>query len=245
MKSQPSEHTIKTNCKDCAFASYKDKTQISCEFNRIEKFGDDAIEAYDDDGEFYVIDRLCTYYRNKAWGYTSEDKGRVLKESALGFDIIFNCNNINATQAQIITHFINNHNYYPSKVNVILIHDYSHYADAKELVSSIARQASTKIDITICDSVTSQIHQILLKTKHGYHALIEYPELLEINSLFKLNSFVNDDLNKLVAANVNGIEFIGNFVYQIFYNMNNNQNYQDNIANILKDCKSKDMYIEI
>lgn len=245
MKSQPSEHTIKTNCKDCAFAIYKDKTQTSCEFDRINKFGNDAVEAYDDDNEFYVIDRLCTYYRNKSWGYSVNDKEKVLKESALGFDIIFNCNNINSTQAQIITHFINNNHYYPSKLNIVLIHDYNNYNSVKEIVSSIARQASVKIDITICDNITSKIHQILLKTKNGYHALVEYPELLEINCLSKLNNFVNDDLNKLVVANINGVEFIGNFIYKIFYSMNNSQNYKDNVNSILKDCKEKDMYIEI
>lgn len=245
MKSQHSEHTIKTNCKDCAFAIYENQTQIDCKFNRIEKFGKDVIEAYDDDNEFYIIDRLCTYYRNKAWGYTETDTSKVLRESAVGFDIIFNCSNINASQSQIITHFINNHNYYPSKIDIILMHDYNSYNKVKELVSNIARQASTKVDITICENITSQVHQRLLRTKNAYHALIEYPELLEINSLSKINSFINDDLNKLIAANVNGIEFIGNFIYKLFYHMNYNQNYQDNVNNILKDCKEKNMYIEI
>lgn len=245
MKSQHNEHTIKTNCKDCAFAIYEDKSQISCKFNRIEKFGKDVIEAYDNDNEFYVIDRLCTYYRNKAWGYTQADTDKVLKESAIGFDIIFNCSNINAEQTQIITHFINNHNYYPSKINIILIHDYNSYSAVKEFVSKIARNISTHVGITICEDITSQVHQILLKTKNAYHALIQYPELLEINSLSRINSFINDDLNKLVIANVNGVEFIGNFIYQLFYTMNNNKNYQDNINNIIKDSKEKNMYIEI
>lgn len=60
-----------TPCKDCCFAIYEDITQVGCSRNRIEKYknaGNEIIEAYDEDKEFYVIKgRLCPYYRNRDW----------------------------------------------------------------------------------------------------------------------------------------------------------------------------------
>lgn len=245
MKSQPKEHTIKTSCKNCAFAVYSDKTQISCEFDRISKFKDDVIEAYDNDCEFYLIDRLCTFYRDKAWGYSVSDKDKVQKESAIGFDVIFNCDNINATQAQIITHFINSNKYYIPKTNIVLIHRYDNYSDVKIHISNIAKSTKNDVNITMCDNIENTVHQLVLKSRNGYHCLVNHPELLETNTLTRLNHFVNYDLNKLFVANVNGIEFIGNFAYKVLYHTNNNPSYKENIDLIINDCKEKDMYTEI
>ena len=63
---------IHTNCKDCAFAKYKDDVQEGCEFNRISLYkesGAEVIPVYDDEGNnFYVINnRICIYHREKKW----------------------------------------------------------------------------------------------------------------------------------------------------------------------------------
>lgn len=245
MKSQQVDQKIKTNCKDCAFAIYNENTQTSCAFDRISKFGEDAIEGYDNDKEFYVIDRLCTYYRNTSWGYSKNDIDKVQKESALGFDLIFDCNNINSNQVQIISYFLNNNKYYDTKLNITLLHNYENYSTVKDSISSVAKNSDTKINITVCENIENHMHQLLLKSKNGYHCFIRYPELLETNMLHKLNNYVNTDLNKLIVANVNGIEFISNFIYKIFNNMHNNHSYFQNIGQIIKDCKDKNMYIEI
>ena len=94
MKSQPQENLIKTSCKNCAFAVYEEDTQIDCAFGRIEKFKDSVTEAFDNDKEFFIIDRLCTYFRDKKWGYNDNSMDKVEEESAISFDIIFNCNEI-------------------------------------------------------------------------------------------------------------------------------------------------------
>jgi hypothetical protein len=60
---------IHTACKDCIFAVYKEKTQVDCKLNKIEKIkkeGLNVIESFDDDKEFFVIDNhICTTYRNE------------------------------------------------------------------------------------------------------------------------------------------------------------------------------------
>lgn len=246
MKSQHKEQKIRTNCKDCSFAIYDSgNTQTGCHFDRITKFGNSVQEAYDNDKEFYIIDRLCTYYRDKCWGYTALDDKKVQKESAISFDIIFNCNNLNGTQAQIISNFINSNRYYDEKVNIILIHDYHNYTKVKSYVANIATSVVNKINVSICENVEKFVHQLVLKSKFGYHALVNHAELLETNSLHRLNSFVNDDLKKLAVANVNEIYFIGNVVYKLLYHTNNCAEYDLNVRTILNDSREKSMLIEI
>lgn len=245
MKSQHKENTVRTNCKDCAFAIYDQNCQKSCVFGRIEKFDKDVIEAHDNDKEFYVINRLCTYYRSKLWGYSENDVEKVQQESAISFDIIFDCDNINDAQSQIIIHFINNHKYYKNKVNFVLLHEYQNHESAKGCISKIARDSKQQVNITMCSKIEYQIHQLIMKSKHGYHAIIKYPELLELNVLHSLNNYVNHDLNKLVIANICGTHFIGNFVYKILNSINNSHAYFENIDTIIEDAKNKNMYTEI
>lgn len=62
-----------TPCKDCAFAKYTEDglTQIGCELGYIDKFkavGNEVVEAYDQDKEFYVImNRRCPGFRSQEW----------------------------------------------------------------------------------------------------------------------------------------------------------------------------------
>lgn len=66
---------IVTSCKDCKWAEYDGKTQNGCSFDLISKYNDAGIlvtEAYDDDKEFNVIDRICVYSRHKDSNQTFE-----------------------------------------------------------------------------------------------------------------------------------------------------------------------------
>lgn len=62
---------IKTVCRDCIFATYKEKTQIGCDLNRIYKYkkrGVQVIPAYDEQREFYIINgAFCNAYRGPQW----------------------------------------------------------------------------------------------------------------------------------------------------------------------------------
>lgn len=63
--------SIHTSCKDCVFAIYEDKTQTGCSMDMIEKYKTkncQIIEAYDDDKEFYIINkRKCINHRKESW----------------------------------------------------------------------------------------------------------------------------------------------------------------------------------
>jgi hypothetical protein len=63
--------SIHTSCKDCVFAVYENKTQTDCSMGMIKKYrdkNDEIIEAYDDDKEFYIINkRKCINHRKESW----------------------------------------------------------------------------------------------------------------------------------------------------------------------------------
>jgi hypothetical protein len=72
-----------TSCQDCVFAQYMvgDFQQVGCDFNLIEKYKDSEqlVEAYNENGEFYIVNgRLCYYKRTKEWL-----EGQDLSESLL------------------------------------------------------------------------------------------------------------------------------------------------------------------
>lgn len=247
MKSQQQDQKIKTNCKNCAFAIYDqdEKTQISCAHDRINKFQPDVAEAYDNEKEFYVIDRLCTYYRNRAWGYSEQDTDKVKKESALSFDIIFDCNLLTKSKIDSIIKFVNNNEYYKEKINIILLHEHSNYEAAKSGVSQIGRELNNPFTISVCYNIKEFMYKFLIKTKNTYHVLVQHPEKLDSNILIKLNDYVNVEMKKFIAANNNENKFIGNFTYKALNNFEPGINYFENINLILESCKNLDLYIEI
>jgi len=248
MKSQQQDQKINTNCKNCAFAIYDqdEKTQISCVHDRINKFQPDVSEAYDNEKEFYVIERLCTYYRDRAWGYSEQDTDKVKKESALSFDIIFDCNLLTKSKIDSIINFVNNNEYYKEKINIILLHEQHNYETVKSRVAYIGRELLNKqFLISVCYNIQEFMYKFLRRTKNAYHILVQDPEKLDSNILIKLNDYVNMDMKKFIIANNNGNKFIGNFTYKTLNNFEPGINYVENINLILESCQNSDLYIEI
>lgn len=75
---------IKTTCKDCIFAIWRDKQQIGCRFNRLDKFSTEFIDDH------YEIDGICNYCRNKQWA--DQVKTSIIeqleKETNIKIDIV-------------------------------------------------------------------------------------------------------------------------------------------------------------
>ncbi len=67
-----------TSCKDCSWSLYdgeathntEGKTQTGCALGRLEVLSNNGvkvIEAYDEEKEFFVLDKICYYHRNSQW----------------------------------------------------------------------------------------------------------------------------------------------------------------------------------
>jgi hypothetical protein len=247
MKYLPQDQHIKTSCKNCAFAVYDGKTQKSCSFDRIGHFGDSIVEAYDDQKEFYIINKFCNYYRDKAWGYSEADKEKTKKESALSFDVVFDCSNLSQEKIQNIIHSINSIDYYDKKVNFILlqlkIND--RYDDINKEIIDIYPKLKRAVTVSICDSMSSFMHQLLLKTKHTYHVFVKTNNQFDNNSLYTANDLVNKELKKFLIADIGSDRVIRNLAYRSFYNFHNTVNYFENTDSILGCSKGTEAYIEI
>ena len=137
MKSpQQDSKIIRTSCKDCVFAKYEGITQIDCLHDRINKFKNlpennevfqYVTEAYDETQEFFVINRLCTLYRDKnTWNNGNADTEKALNEVKVKFDILIDFSKftdeyysyIKKLMAEVVL-------YDENKFNVYLYHDKS------------------------------------------------------------------------------------------------------------------------
>lgn len=244
MKSQPQDRTIKTNCKNCAFAIYEDSVQIACLFNRVEKFKPDVIDAYDNEKQFFVINRLCTYYRDKAWGYSANDSKKVEQESALSFDLIFDCNDLDTTKAKKVLDFLSLCSYDTSKLSIFLIHESDKKSIVKDDVSYIAKNARCQTNISIYFDLDIYLHQLVMNSKHSYHALIKFDNDLDPNILNKLNDTVNQDLKRFIVAESCDNLLINNFIYKTGY-YQNSTSYSKLTKEIIDQSKNNSMYIEV
>ncbi len=246
MKFQQQELSIKTNCKDCAFAIYDGDTQTSCEFDRIDKFGDKAIAAYDDEKKFYVIDTLCSYYRDKSNGYTSSDKELAISQSAVSFDLIIDCNSLSIKNRDRIVRLVTKNLYHKTKINTILVHEYRNKSSVQKNVSYIARNCDDfVINISICSDMDQFLHDYIMKSKKMCHLLVTNHDSSPTNIFENIDNFVNDQLGKFIVINSNNQLCISNIAYKMSSSINNQSNYQKNVNHIIDQAKAHNLYVEI
>lgn len=245
MKSQQQELSIKTNCKDCAFAIYDNNTQVSCEFDRVAKFGEKAIPAYDENKEFYVIDTLCCYYRDKAKGYTPDDKNKVVAQSSISFDLIVDCNDLSEQNRDSILDFLATYLYFKNKVNIVLVHQYDKKEAVKSHVEYIARSCKAQIGISVYQDMDEFLNDYILKTKNLCHMIVKDASKISKDILLKINSFVNDDLGKFLVISHGDHLCISSVAYKLQNMRVTTNDYDANVNTIIKESKEHRLYIEI
>jgi hypothetical protein len=66
---------IKTECKECVFASWDGNTQSGCNLDRIDRFEDQGLTTLkEEDGkQFFLIDTFCNTCRNDEWADRQKD----------------------------------------------------------------------------------------------------------------------------------------------------------------------------
>lgn len=124
MKSEQEEAQVQTSCKECVFALYEGKTQTACLANRLKHFEGAVVEAYDDDKEFYVINRACTFFRPSHWNEGKPDVGKARDEVTPSFGVFLDLSNSLPEDLPKTIESIKNINYDRSKIVVTLCHLY-------------------------------------------------------------------------------------------------------------------------
>lgn len=243
MKSQLQDRKLQTSCKNCIFAVYEGITQTGCVANRLKKFDkNDIIEAYDNEKEFYVINKFCNLYRPLSWNGGIQNLGKATSESALDFDIMVNCNNITEEFKNYLIGATASIDYYEDKAHINLFHDYTCSSDIKSRVLDVYSHKKS-IKISICLESEKFLHEFALKSKNNCHLVIS--NNFDFTKLSNLNALVNQDLKRFIVANCDGILVISNMAYKMNYVNNPIDNYRINLQNIVETAKNIEMYIDI
>jgi hypothetical protein len=194
-----------TSCKQCKFAMYKDKTQTDCLIGKIDDFRKqniNIIEAYDEEKEFYVIQRICQYYRGPNWLYYNDEDleccGQVDKEVCIQCDFVVYIDSevledkIISTCKSILHSEIK-----PSQVVFIVNHN-----DIKPAqIRRIAEQFGVKYRIELITKATKDqcINFMGDKCLGTYFAIFDAGYEIPPDYLTKLNNIINTDMKSLLV----------------------------------------------
>lgn len=250
MKSQQPDnnnHIVRTNCKNCCFAIYKNNTQISCKNDRINKYRNISLdlvtEAYDEDKNFYVINKFCNLYRDKIlWNNGIADIDKAKEEAKLTFDILLNCDDLNINYYNWIQDFAKHIDQYGhDKVFVHIYHSGSINKNDKKLVLSLSKLFKNK-SISIYFDKQIIEHEIIYKSRKSYHVIITNNNLVDMEILFKINNLVNDDLHKLLVIKNKNNYIYSNLSYKIHYTKR--QDSVELIKNDIQEYSKPEYYIE-
>jgi hypothetical protein len=184
---------ICTSCKDCKFSIYDGKTQVGCEFNLINKYinaGINVVEAYDEEKEFYVINRICVYSRHKSHAHSKED---VIKSSKIRYQIIYILSDTNIDDFLLCLNSLLNQDIKPIHITVVKPYhiDIQPFKITKLLARSGIQwryQECVDSDFKEYDLIDSCIDQV----SYPYYIIIRNNEPLHNDLSKQLDDLVND-----------------------------------------------------
>lgn len=240
MPSDKISDTSHTSCKECIFAIYKNKTQIGCLDNRIEKFKNNVVAAYDDDKEFYVINRACTLYRPETWNGGEKNLQKAKEECEIKFDILINCDNINVDMLKYIQNIAKSASS-GCKINIFYSYNLEH--SQKELIKNIIYNCPN-INISMYLEKIKCIYSILSKSKGMFHIILDETNYVGIlDFIANINKAINDDLIKGIIFKQDNKIAISTLACRLLY-PNLYMDYKINFTNVEAQIKESNLYIE-
>jgi hypothetical protein len=244
MKSQLHDQEIKTNCKNCQCAIYEGKTQTDCAFDRIKGFGDNVVEAYDLEKEFYVIKRFCNYYRSPKWNDGKLDLDKIKHESAISFDVVIVCDDLTEeSDANNLLDVVAKSNYYKDKLNISLVHSSKASTNVRKNILKVFMEL--KCNLTDAIDLNEFLHHFLGSSRATYHVVLDMSNISIINELFKANDIINKDLKPVTLFNIREAKIISNIVYRLESGMSGESDYSINVAHAISKSIESNTYVDI
>lgn len=245
MKSSQQDNIVRTSCKNCVLAIYDNNTQTGCLVDRLNKL--EHFEAYDEDKEFFVIERLCNYYRDEKEKYIVDGKPNLEKiklESQISFDVFVNCNNINEEYKKRIISFYEStvSKYNENKLKIHLI-SHSINKDEKHQIFDM-RQYIGNPDISFVVDLRL-IHDKIMQTKNSYHLFISKDNFPVTDFIYDSNILVNEEMKKAIVITDGNFNAISNLAYKIESTKKNIRDYEEIVNNIITSSKEMDLYHKI
>ncbi len=245
MKSGASGQVVKTNCKNCAFSIYEGDTQTDCLANRIEKFKKQGcvVEAYDDDKEFYVVDRLCNLFRDTKPKNVDQELAKAKKDVQLTFDVILDCTGMDRL-TDCIDSISNKLKYDTNKINYTIVYsnDVKLTKENREHIFALSKKLNN-CKIINCINYGFTIHTEIYHSRKSFHTLIDLSDNFNNSVFFNLNNLVNEDMEKVVVYTEGDITFISNLAYKIESLEKNSAEYFKAVDDIVKKSKLQNLYV--
>lgn len=244
MKYIPQDKFNRTSCKECIFAIYNDNTQTGCMADRISKFKPYVIEAYDDDKEFFVVNRICNLYRTHNWNGNVADLDKAKEEVAITFDILIDCDNITDDYVNTIKSELINLKYPNNKIKIYLFQSSQSTKEEKHKAFALYQDLKNAV-ISIYFNKIDYIYGILQNTKNTFHIIIDSNNATGIGQLITTTNdlIVNNLTRFLVCKNDNKI-LISNMVLKIMY-QNLYFDYENILSSLIENTKKENLYIEL
>jgi len=237
--------TKETSCKTCVFAIYDGKTQTGCLDNRIEKFKDEIIEAYDDEKEFYVIKRICNLFRNNVWNDGVADFDLAKTESAVSFDLLIDCSNIDEDYSNKIISSLKSLTYSSKRIKIVLYHSADMDNEHKILVSKIYK-AFPSVTISMFFEKRRFIHEFLMRSRRNMHIFLNQDNVLNVNNVLDfINDFINTQLKKMIICKMGDWCCVSNGAYKFISTSLSDNNYENILEKMVEGSKEEGLYIEI
>jgi hypothetical protein len=247
MKSQQQENNItKTSCKDCIFSVYHKNTQTGCLVDRIETYKnidkDLVIEAYDNEKEFFVVNRFCNYYQNSSWNNGIPDTNKIRNQAKVSFNIIVDCKDFGEKEINNLINFYE----YIVDYNLQKV-DFKIYINKCSGITNIfdIRSQFNNPEITVYFDKFNP-HDELIKTKKSYTLILNKENVEnDLNMLEKLNDLVNSDLKKVIVLEYKNLLIISNLAYKIQSLISESTNYELIVNKILDESKQNGYYFNL
>lgn len=196
---------IHSCCKNCVFAIYDNNTQTGCYTEYLDKYKNitDIVEAYDDDKEFYIINKKkCLGYREESWlqknnliESTMEQKIAELKSSnSLNFVLMIDLRFFEPTDLDNIANQIKNLQHKPSKIIFIRYQKDQKAHHTYENIKNILDKSDVKCKWRIQTMVDNDRfldilnNTVNLNKKYRFFCSIEKPA----GDLLKVINFANN-----------------------------------------------------
>jgi hypothetical protein len=202
MKSKLDEAKVKTSCKDCAFAKYKDDTQVACLAGRISAFGNDAVEVYDLEKEFYVIARSCNMFRLKSWNSGDADVDKARKEIEVPFSFVIETDSLKNEDIDSIASGLSAVSYDKQKIQIIISQPSS--KDHNVAFSLFETMKSAGFNPIIVKSLhrLSRSFDLLLKCRGLYVSVISSNVKIPKEAFLKVDNGINLDLKSPAVIDI-------------------------------------------
>ena len=230
---------IKTNCRDCTFSIYEGQTQTGCEANRIDTFRDQGylVEAYDEEKEFYLIERLCNLSTHDENANLEDSRNKV----SLSFDLFMQCSDIKLDMdlQKTVDQFAYD------KLNILLMHDYEEASKQQRIKIFELYKLLPNSTISSYFDYDFTLHEKVSKSNSAFHAIVDSNQDVPPDTFSKIDSFINDKLEKATTCKINNITFVSNLAYKMYCMKNDSVNYESNSKEVIADSKNQNLYKEI